>query len=480
MEKRPAETEDNGAPENGAKKAKLDPECGKLLFCGSTNWEWAMKPCKLKEEFYHSKQNVYEPMFLTPLKDVRVRAVSSSQDAAHVVIVDEEGGAWSWGNNEFGQLGQGDTKHRRIPTRIQGTGPTGYTIVMLAVSKRHTLLLTSRGEVLTCGDNSDGQCGQGEMKTATVNNGRVREEIESNTVERILEPTIIKFDGPPVIKISAGVDFSMLLDVEGTAWTFGSQEFGKCGTGTDGAYNCAEAKVKMRYAGISEPHKISRVYERDQKTKKTKSLQMMRIKNISAGSHHAAMVDELNRVFTWGAGSYGRTGLNENIDTHVPTWVQSLDHPRGKIEDVHSGNLCTFMIGKGARTVFLAGIVDALKREANMNPKQYFDFGEANYRDVGFFKKGWVYVGEDGSVMQTNTGPCYGELGTGEKFRTQGAPKKNKEFEYANILKVGTGAQHCCYIIRDTEEDDQEELEEYDDLDQTALEYKDPEPVAAE
>ena len=33
-------------------------------------------------------------------------------------------------------------------------------------------------------------------------------------------------------------------------------------------------------------------------------------------------------------------------------------------------------------------------------------------------------------------GPCYGELGTGEKFRNQGVPKKSKEFEYANILKV--------------------------------------------
>ncbi len=28
------------------------------------------------------------------------------QDAGHVVAVDESGQAWSWGNNEFGQLGQ--------------------------------------------------------------------------------------------------------------------------------------------------------------------------------------------------------------------------------------------------------------------------------------------------------------------------------------------------------------------------------------
>ena len=38
MEKRPADSEANGAAENGAKKVKLDPECGRLLFCGSTNW----------------------------------------------------------------------------------------------------------------------------------------------------------------------------------------------------------------------------------------------------------------------------------------------------------------------------------------------------------------------------------------------------------------------------------------------------------
>ena len=81
--------------------------------------------------------------------------------------------------------------------------------------------------------------------------------------------------------------------------------------------------------------------------------QMMKIRDFAAGSHHAAMVDELGRVFTWGAGSYGRsvlfiahwlkkktcsyscksrTGLNDTMDTHVPTWVSALDHPRGKIE----------------------------------------------------------------------------------------------------------------------------------------------------
>jgi len=293
-----------------------------------------------------------------------------------------------------------------------------------------------------------------------------------NDVTEVLTPAAIIYDGPPIVKISCGIDFNLMLDVEGNAWTFGNQEFGKCGTGTDGAYNSTEAKVKMRYAGISRPYQLSRVYERDAKTKKIKPLQIMRIKNISAGSNHAAMVDEMSRVFTWGQGSYGRTGHNDTLDTHVPTWVSSLDHPRGKIDEVYCGNVCTVMIGKSTnKNIYLAGIIDPLKREANMNPKVYYDFGGEDMANIGFFKKGWNYVGTDGNVMQTNTGPCYGELGTGEKFRNQGIPKKSKEFEYATILKVGTGSNHCVYIMRDSEEDDKEEMEEFDDLDQADIEY---------
>ena len=104
-------------------------------------------------------------MFLEPLKDTRIRHVASGRDAAHAIVVDESGMAWSWGNNEYGQLGHGDNKNRRLPTPIKGTGPDGHTIVMVSLGGRHTLLLTSQGQVLACGDNSDGQCAQGEMKT---------------------------------------------------------------------------------------------------------------------------------------------------------------------------------------------------------------------------------------------------------------------------------------------------------------------------
>lgn len=180
--KRPADNGSNG-DSTDAKKAKLDPDCGALLFSGTTEWHnvrkiknilffnfnitfvQALKPGKLKEDSYHSKNNVHEPMRVAALKNVRIRHVGSGQDAAHVVVVDETGQAWSWGNNDFGQLGQGDNRCRRIPTPISGTGPGGHTIVMVSLGCRHTMMLTSLGTVLAFGDNTDGQCGQGEMKT---------------------------------------------------------------------------------------------------------------------------------------------------------------------------------------------------------------------------------------------------------------------------------------------------------------------------
>jgi len=472
MEASKRKAENGSSGDTGDKKARLDPQCGTLVFCGTTDFANVLKPGKLKEESYHSKHNIHEPMFLAALKGVRIRHVGSGAESGHMVVVDEEGGAWSWGNNDHGQLGQGDKRCRRVPTRIPGTGgEDGHHIVMVAVGQKHTLLLTRQGKVLAAGENSDGQCGKGEMKSKDLAVGKGNEEVETCSIPQIKDFQEINFTGPPVIKIAAGTDYSMLLDIDGSCWTFGSQEFGKIGSGTDGSYNSANSKVKMRYAGVSEAFQLARCFERDPKTKKTKSMQMMKIRDIAAGSHHGAMVDELGRVFTWGAGTYGRTGLGDTMDTLVPTWVAALDHPRGKIENVTAGHMMTVMTGKTPGSTYMAGVIDNIRKEANMTPKQWFELGDNEIKTVGFFRKGFAAVDVEGKVTVCNNGPCYGELANGERYRTQGIPKKMKELEFAHVMMVGTGSNTCLYILRDSEEEDQEEMEEYDVLDQADMEY---------
>lgn len=63
------------------------------------------------------------------------------------------------GRNEKGQLGIGDTEiHNGV---MSMDTMAEFTVVMAAVGRNHTLLLTDRGSVFACGDNKSGQCGVG-------------------------------------------------------------------------------------------------------------------------------------------------------------------------------------------------------------------------------------------------------------------------------------------------------------------------------
>lgn len=117
----------------------------------------------------------------------------------------------------------------RIPTPVPGTGPSGEIIVMVALGHKHSLMLTAKGKVAAApadapdapaaqanivvqvwvaGDNTDGQCAKGEMKTKDVEVGKTAEEVEANSVTMIKEFEPINFTGPPVIKV-CGFTFNL-------------------------------------------------------------------------------------------------------------------------------------------------------------------------------------------------------------------------------------------------------------------------------
>ena len=96
----------------------------------------------------------------------------------------------------------------------------------------------------------------------------------------------------------------------------------------------------------------------------------------------------------------------------------------------------TVLNGKTIGSIFMAGLVDHLSKEANMTPKQFFELDERVIKDIGFWKRGFSAIGGDGKVTISNYGPCYGECGMGERFRAQWTPKKLKELEYAHALMV--------------------------------------------
>ena len=65
----------------------------------------------------------------------------------------------SWGNNTVGQLGDGSTSNSNTPVTVKL--PRGTKVTSVRVGCGHSLSLTTTGSVLAWGDNQFGQLGNG-------------------------------------------------------------------------------------------------------------------------------------------------------------------------------------------------------------------------------------------------------------------------------------------------------------------------------
>lgn len=79
-------------------------------------------PLLISDISFSSKQ-IWTPVRVQGLERVRLIAVG----AFHNLALLEDGILWAWGNNEYGQLGTGDTQPRSQPIAVQGL--YGLTLV---------------------------------------------------------------------------------------------------------------------------------------------------------------------------------------------------------------------------------------------------------------------------------------------------------------------------------------------------------------
>lgn len=107
---------------------------------------------------------VREPMEVRHLTLVPLRQLAAG--GAHSVALAMSGSAFVWGANESGQLGLGDTLARRQP--VLQTSLQSQHVVYVACSEAHTVALTARGALFTCGAGMHGQLGHGTVRNEHV------------------------------------------------------------------------------------------------------------------------------------------------------------------------------------------------------------------------------------------------------------------------------------------------------------------------
>ncbi|MCO5564578.1 hypothetical protein L7F22_018242 [Adiantum nelumboides] len=85
-------------------------------------------------------KQISTPVRVQGLENVRLIAVG----AFHNLALLECGEVWAWGNNEYGQLGTGDTQPRALPVPVKGLD--GLIMEDIAAGGWHSMALTPEGE----------------------------------------------------------------------------------------------------------------------------------------------------------------------------------------------------------------------------------------------------------------------------------------------------------------------------------------------
>ena len=82
---------------------------------------------------------------------------------SHSLALDQNGNIYSWGRNNYGHLGNGTTTDSNTPVQVKTTGTPmeGKKIVQISTGIDHSLALDQDGNVYSWGRNNYGQLGNG-------------------------------------------------------------------------------------------------------------------------------------------------------------------------------------------------------------------------------------------------------------------------------------------------------------------------------
>jgi alpha-tubulin suppressor-like RCC1 family protein len=129
-----------------------------------------------------------------------------------------DGSLYTWGNNYYGQLGDGTIIARSVPARV--APPAGQRWVQVAVGAQHMLAVCSDGSLYVWGDNYYGEFGNGTNTSSRI-------------PIRVTAPA-----GKQWMQVAAGYYHSLALASDGQVYTAGYNFSGELGDGTTRDQNC--------------------------------------------------------------------------------------------------------------------------------------------------------------------------------------------------------------------------------------------------
>eukprot|EP01130_Rhizamoeba_saxonica_P018053 TRINITY_DN8938_c0_g1_i1.p1 TRINITY_DN8938_c0_g1~~TRINITY_DN8938_c0_g1_i1.p1 ORF type:complete len:998 (-),score=180.28 TRINITY_DN8938_c0_g1_i1:21-3014(-) len=221
--------------------------------------------------------DINEPTLIPGLKDKIVIMIAAS--AYHCAAVTDGGELYTWGNNEYGQLG----RRRKIGEAQRVEALENQFVIQAACGQHHTLVLTSDYKVFAFGRNDRGQLG-----------------ISKDEFDISFRPKLIKsLSDKNIVRIACGSFHSLALSGSNRAvWSWGSGRHGQTGRGN--------------FEDVDSPLPVM-------------GLLNVPVSSIYCGHEHSILLTESGNVYSFGRNNEGQLGTRSN-NTSFPTWIKFLSH----------------------------------------------------------------------------------------------------------------------------------------------------------
>jgi alpha-tubulin suppressor-like RCC1 family protein len=261
--------------------------------------------------------------FTTPSDNTAGCWESITSGSAFSAGIKSDGTLWTWGSNNYGELGVGSSAPSNVPKKVG----TGNNWVQAAAGDYHMLAIKSDGTLWSWGRNDDGQLGSGnlyyssipqQIGTATdwvsiASGGTHSLAVKANGTlwgwgknnnRQVGDGTNVNKDIPTQIgtdtnwkTVGAGFAHSMAIKTNGTLWSWGNNGFGQLGDGTT--------------SGNSVPVQIGT----DSNWQK-----------VGLGIFHSVGMKTDGTLWSWGRNTEGQLGDGTTTDRLVPVQIGTANN----------------------------------------------------------------------------------------------------------------------------------------------------------
>ena len=314
-------------------------------------------------------------------------------NGSHTISLRTDGKVFTWGDNTYGQLGNGTVKTSDEPVEV--TFPEGTIITQIAAGENHNVALDSNGNVWTWGRNNNYQIG--------------------NTRANQYTPYKVS-NLPKVIKISAGNNNTMVITENNELYAWGLNAYGDLGLGT--------------YTNKVLPKKVKGIHD---------------IIDISGGKSHYIALNRAGEVFVTGSNLYGQLGIGDNEIGKINEFQKvEIKDKIGTIDAGDISNIATTVDGYvytwGGNTYSTLGTGD--KENKNV-PTKLKDV--KNIRQASTGKTHTILRDGNNNVYVTGTN-SNGQLGLGT---TENKTTFEQNTIINNVIRVSAGDTYTTFLKED-------------------------------